>query len=283
MALTGTLREFGLVDLLSLVRVTRKSGVLSIRGQAETLDLCFRDGRLIRFATSPRKFELGQLLLRAGRVKQEQLDSIPPDLSSSEKAVALALMETSGISRAELLSLYAAHAGEIIGQTLMWPDGEFAFRPELELGEDDITFDLEVGSLIEGLRARQDQWRVLRSVLPHLEYRLRFPTSRRLRAEPVILSPTEWAVVTQIGSSTTLEEARQRLRLDEFQIRQAVQRLVSEGLLEIEEAREESLPDVVTHGEGVRRQRELAPVGAGVPARAAKGGFFPRLFGRRGA
>src|SRR5437660_7300987 len=33
LALTGTLREFGLVDLLSLVRVTRKSGVLSIHGQ----------------------------------------------------------------------------------------------------------------------------------------------------------------------------------------------------------------------------------------------------------
>lgn len=282
MALTGTLREFGLVDLLSLVRVTRKSGVLSIRGQAESLDLYFRDGRLIRFTTYPRKFDLGQLLLRAGRVSQDQLDSVPPDIASSEKAVAVALMEASGVSRPELVTLYAAQAGEVIGQALMWPDGEFAFRTEAALGEDDITFDLDVGTLIDGLRARQDQWRVLRSVLPHLEYRVRFPASRRQRIEAVVLSPTEWGVVTQLGGSPTLDELRQRLNLDEFQIRQSVQRLVSEGLLEIEEAREESPADLGPSGsENMRLPREAASVGAGASPGSARGGFLPRLFGRR--
>ena len=282
MALTGTLREFGLVDLLSLVRVTRKSGVLSICSQAETLDLYFRDGRLIHFATYPRKFDLGQLVLRAGRVSQDQLDSIPPDIASSEKAVAVALMEASGISRPELVTLYAAQAGEVIGQAVMWPAGEFAFRTEAALGEDDITFDLDVGTLIDGLRARQDQWRVLRSVLPHLEYRVRFPASRRQRIEPVVLSPTEWGVVTQLGGSPTLDELRQGLNLDEFQIRQSVQRLVSEGLLEIEEAREASPADVGPSGsENMRLPREAASVGAGASPRSARGGLLPRLFGRR--
>jgi Domain of unknown function (DUF4388) len=281
LALTGTLREFGLVDLLSLVRVTRKSGVLSINGQAEALDLYFRDGRLIHFATPPHRLDLGQLLLRTGRATQEQLGSIPPDLSSSEKAVAVALMEATGLTRPELLSLYAAQAGEVIGQALMWPDGEFAFGPEADLDENDVSFDLDAGSLIEGLRARQDQWRVLRSVLPHLEYRLRFSTSRRTRLEPVILSPTEWAVVTQLGGPATLDDVRQHLSLDEFQIRQAVQRLVSEGLLEIEEARQEPLPDAGLPAAESGGQREPAPMGAGAAPPTPKGGLIPRLFGRK--
>ncbi len=283
MALTGTLREFGLVDLLSLVRVTRKSGVLSINGQADALDLYFRDGRLVHFVTSPTKLDLGQLLLRAGKVTQEQLSSIPSDLSSSEKAVAVALMEATGLSRPDLLSLYAAEAGEAVGRALMWAEGQFEFGPEAEIGEDEITFDLDVGPLIEGLRARQDQWRVLRSVLPHLQYRLRFATSRRPRAEPVVLSPTEWGVITQLGVSASLDEVRQRLKLDEFQIRQSVQRLVSEGLLEIEEAREE-LPGESNPApaDSARRQGEPAPVGAGTAPSTARGGFIPRLFGRRG-
>jgi Domain of unknown function (DUF4388) len=283
LALTGTLREFGLVDLLSLVRVTRKSGVLSIRGQAETLDLYFRDGRLIRFTTFPLPFHPGQVLLRAGRISQTQLEAVPPDVSSSEKAVAVALMEASGVSRPELLALYATQAGEVIGQALMWPDGEFAFRPDLELDEDDITFDLDVSVLIDGLRARQDQWRVLRSVLPHLNYRLRFPTSRRPRLEPIVLSPLEWSVVTQLGSSSTIEEIRERLNLDEFQVRQSVQRLVSEGLLEIEEAREEPPPDQrSTDSESARERREPASVGAVAASPPPRSGFIPRLFGRRG-
>lgn len=282
MALTGTLREFGLVDLLSLVRVTRKSGVLSIRGQAEALDLYFRDGRLIRFTTSSDRADIGQVFLRAGKVSQEQLDAIPADLASSEKAVAVAVMEATGLSRPDLQAQYAAQAGETIAQALMWSDGEFAFRPEAALSEDDITFDLDVGPLVDGLRARQDQWRVLHSVLPHLHYRLRFPASRRPRAEPVMLSPTEWAVITQVATADTIEEIGQRLKLDEFQIRQSVQRLVSEGLLEIEEAREEPASE---SGRGVseiaRQQRETTGVGAGASPRPAHSGFFPRLFGRK--
>jgi Domain of unknown function (DUF4388) len=285
LALTGTLREFGLIDLLSLVKVTRKSGVLSIRSQAETLDLYFRDGRLIRFTTFPRRIDLGQLLLRSGRVSQDQLDAIPADIASSEKAVAVALMEASGVARPELITIYAAQAGDVIGQALMWLEGVFAFKPEVTLAEDDITFDVDIGTLIDGLRARQDQWRVLRSVLPHLEYRVRFPAARRQRVEPVVLSPTEWVVVTQVGSSPTLDALRQRLKLDEFQIRQSVQRLVSEGLLEIEEARDErtSDHDATAAAEGALARKEPASVGASASPQLARGGFLPRIFGRRGS
>ncbi len=284
MALTGTLREFGLVDLLSLVRVTRKSGVLSIHSQAEALDLHIGDGRLIRFSASPDGLDLGHVLLWTGKVTQEQLDAVPPELASSEKAVAVAVMEATGLSRAELLSLYAAQAGDAVGQALMWPDGEFEFRADTQVGENDITVDIDIGPIIERLRARQDQWRVLRSVLPHLQYSLRFPTSRRLRVEPVVLSPAEWGIVTQVGPSATIEEIRNRLTLDEFQVRQAVQRLVSEGLLEIEEARDEpaalSLAAENDHG-----NREPAAVGTGptTGTTTAKSGLLPRLFGRKSA
>jgi hypothetical protein len=135
------------------------------------------------------------------------------------------------------------------------------------------------------LRARQDQWRVLRSVLPHLDYLVRFPTGRRQRVEPVVLSPTEWVVVTQVGGSPTLDALRQRLSLDEFQIRQSVQRLVSEGLLEIEEARDESPSDDVDPAgtEGAALRREPATVGATSSPDSARGGFLPRIFGRRGS
>ena len=45
--------EFGLVELLSPVEVTRKSGVLSTRGQAGRADLSFRDGRFRPLANCP--------------------------------------------------------------------------------------------------------------------------------------------------------------------------------------------------------------------------------------
>jgi hypothetical protein len=205
LALTGTLREFGLVDLLSLVRVTRKSGALSIDSQAESLDLFVRDGRLVRFTSSPTHHDLGQILLHARKVTQDQIDAIPADIRSSEKAVAVAVMEATGLSRADLLAIVSAEASEAIGRALMWNDGQFAFAPDIEVGEDDVTFDLDLIQLIDHMRSRQDQWRVLRSVLPHLHYRLRFAPGRRLRPEPVVLSPVEWGVITQIGGSATLD------------------------------------------------------------------------------
>jgi len=282
LALTGTLREFGLVDLLSLVRVTRKSGILAIHSQAEALDLYFRDGRLIRFTTSANRLDLGDLLVRAGKATREQVAATPEAGLSSERAASTAVMEATGLSRAELLALCTAEAGKLIGQALMWHDGDFAFRDRVEVPDDAITFDLDVGGLIEGLRSRQDQWRVLRSVLPHLHYRLRFPAARRPRLEPLMLSPVEWSVVTQIGSASTLDEIRERLNLDEFQIRQSVQRLVSEGLLEIEEAPAEPIKETDSGSAEADDDRgQSVAIGASAAPRAPRAGFIPRLLGRK--
>ena len=98
-----------------------------------------------------------------------------------------------------------------------------------------------------------------------------------------MLSPAEWGIVTQVGAAATIEEIRNRLTLDEFQVRQAVQRLVSEGLLEIEEARDEQPATAGQPAEGDLRNREPAAVGTATHETTAKSGLLPRLFGRKSA
>ncbi|HET7452598.1 MAG TPA: DUF4388 domain-containing protein, partial [Thermoanaerobaculia bacterium] len=68
MALRGTLRDFSLGEILQLISFQRKTGVLTVEGEEDTVSVSFLDGKVVAADSLKRRFEnrLGNLLVRAG-------------------------------------------------------------------------------------------------------------------------------------------------------------------------------------------------------------------------
>src|ERR1019366_2726940 len=71
MALEGTLRDFSLADILQLISLQHKTGLLTVRGPADTVTLGFLDGMLVSAESTAQR--LGTVLVKARRLTAEGL------------------------------------------------------------------------------------------------------------------------------------------------------------------------------------------------------------------
>ncbi|MCI0672161.1 MAG: DUF4388 domain-containing protein, partial [Myxococcaceae bacterium] len=67
MALQGTLKDFGIADILQLIGQQQKTGTLHLRSRDQEVHLAFREGVIVRAesTTRRRKDLIGAMLVRA--------------------------------------------------------------------------------------------------------------------------------------------------------------------------------------------------------------------------
>ena len=72
MALVGTLKDFGLADILQLIGLQRKSGLLTLEHGPDRVTVKFLEGAVVGADTSTRNLEelLGSVLVRTGRITE---------------------------------------------------------------------------------------------------------------------------------------------------------------------------------------------------------------------
>src|SRR5512137_3088441 len=77
MALKGTLKDFGIADILQLIGHQLKTGVLKLASKNQEVLIYWVDGNVVKAesATRDRRDLLGSLLVRAEVIQQEQLDT----------------------------------------------------------------------------------------------------------------------------------------------------------------------------------------------------------------
>ncbi|MFL5371329.1 MAG: DUF4388 domain-containing protein, partial [Myxococcales bacterium] len=76
MALSGTLKDFGIADILQLIGHQTKTGKLVLKNGPEEVDVLFVEGNVV-FATDnsrPKESLLGNMLLRAEILPEEKLE-----------------------------------------------------------------------------------------------------------------------------------------------------------------------------------------------------------------
>ena len=76
MALQGTINDFGLADILQLIGIQRKSGILTIQNDDDVVTVKFLEGQVVGADTKRRSVEdlLGAVLVNTGRITESQLD-----------------------------------------------------------------------------------------------------------------------------------------------------------------------------------------------------------------
>src|SRR5690349_23746825 len=76
MALTGTLEDFGIAEILQLIGQQAKSGVLHLASRDDEIHILIADGCVVsaEYAGRKQKERLGAMLLRAELITREDLD-----------------------------------------------------------------------------------------------------------------------------------------------------------------------------------------------------------------
>lgn len=168
MALSGTLKDFGIADILQLIGHQTKTGRLTLRASEEEVEVFFVDGNVVFASEKARKSSnlLGGLLLRADLLSQEQLDEALATQRRTLKRLGDVLVESGALTRTQLAQIMRLQTTETLYRLFSWKNGAYEFSQE-EVDAAHATFEpvRAESILLEGFR-RMDEWPALKKKAP---------------------------------------------------------------------------------------------------------------------
>ncbi|WNG35907.1 DUF4388 domain-containing protein [Archangium violaceum] len=169
MALTGTLKDFGIADILQLIGQQQKTGVLYLKSKDQDVQVFFRDGNIVRAESITRKKKdlIGNMLVRAELITEQQLENALETQKRTLKRLGDVLTSTGAISAQKLKQMMQLQVTETLYGLFSWKAGTYEFKQEDVQSDSESITPLRAESvLMEGFRM-VDEWPHVRKKLPH--------------------------------------------------------------------------------------------------------------------
>src|SRR5438132_5957472 len=132
MALSGTLKDFGIADILQLIGHQTKTGRLTLKTGAHEVEVFFVDGNVVFASEKARDSRdlLGSLLLRAELVSKERLDDALAIQQRTLKRLGDILVDNASVTHAQLAQMMRRQTTEPVYKLLSWKNGSYQFSPD---------------------------------------------------------------------------------------------------------------------------------------------------------
>lgn len=165
MALEGTLEDFSLADIFQLIGIQRKTGVLTLRRDDETIIVKFYGGQVIGADSSPKKLEdrLGKVLVKTGLISSDQLKEALNIQQKTLQKIGFILTDQNYLSREQLKEALQIQIVQMVFRLFRWHNGEYYFdqKAAVDPNSDDSIPPMSTESiLMEGIQML-DEWPII--------------------------------------------------------------------------------------------------------------------------
>ena len=245
MAIEGPLRELKTEDVLQLLDLARKTGVLSVRSERYNDEALvhFDQGAIVFAARRKSMRRLGQQLLRAGKLTERELErALEVQRQNPMLRLGEILLEMGSVDAGELEQQLRFQVEETIYDLMAWDEGYFRFE-EMPASNPPKRHPVKVrveSLLMEGAR-RIDEWTRLESKVPNTEAIPVLSVSTTDQEQPLTLRGDEWEVLAAIDGERDVRQIAADLGRSSFDVAKIVYGLATMGLVEVE-AQSEPLP-----------------------------------------
>src|SRR5215470_1306043 len=168
MALSGTLKDFGIADILQLIGHQTKTGRLVLKSGNDTVDVLFVDGTVV-FATQKARNKadmLGSLLRRADLINTQKLEEALTEQQRSLKRLGDVLVQQKHVDAEKLSQVMRLQTTETLYRLFRWKTGTYEFtQEEVDAGAAGFEPIRAESILLEGFR-RMDEWPAVRKKIP---------------------------------------------------------------------------------------------------------------------
>lgn len=245
MALEGSLAVFQLPEILQMVALQNKTGILTVQGEQDIIAISFLHGGVVAADALNQTTEegLGHILAAEGLVKPAQFNAVVAEHQTGGGRLVDALLERKLLTRPQLLAALRSQTYNLLIQTLRWKDGSFKFYGGEEVSYEEGFQPISVEELlIRSLSEVQDPAELPD---PKLTYEA-MPSDRSFRmmdhtfagireGSGVWLKAEEKALLEKLDGKRNAESLGRELGIDEHKLRYSLYRLQEEGLARVVE------------------------------------------------
>jgi hypothetical protein len=155
MALSGTLKDFGIADILQLIGHQTKTGTLVLKSGNDEVHVLFVDGTVV-FATQKARNKadlLGALLRRAELITEEKLQEALTEQQRSLKRLGDVLVQQNYVDAKRLSHVMRLQTTETLYRLFRWKTGTYEFTQEdVDAGKSGFESIRAESILLEGFR-----------------------------------------------------------------------------------------------------------------------------------
>ena len=145
MSLVGSLEDLGLGDILQIVSLSRKSGLLLVHSEQGEGRIVFCDGLVRAAYVKGEPEDLRSLVVEAGFISGEDFDRAAELSSAHGVPVAESLSECTSLTRESLDSLRREQVERAVFRIFSWVVGEFSFEVRDEIDARDLEILIPTG------------------------------------------------------------------------------------------------------------------------------------------
>lgn len=234
MALKGNLRDFTITQLLNLINLAQKTGVLTVDGPVDPVYVFFREGKLAYAQVGRNSNGLVTILHKANKLTAHQYKVIKERGGHlSDKELGLLLINANYITQQEIISSLQAHFVGIVNQLFSWVEGIFKFDSDVKPPQGKIVVRVGLENLIIDGTRRLHEWEQLQDEIPSLDMALKFTDRPGANIRDINLSVEEWRVVSYINPKNSIRQIARANKLNEMEIRRIVYGLLQAGFVQI--------------------------------------------------
>lgn len=172
MALEGTLRDFSFADILQLISLQRKTGVLTLRAAENLVTVSFQDGCIVGASTLNQHTEdmIGLILLKRGEVTEAELEGALRRQEETLQRLGRILIDHHVVPVETVRIALQQQILQIVYRVFRWTDGDYHFSQETDIDYDrDLLQPMAADSIImEGARMT-DEWPFIDQRIPNRE------------------------------------------------------------------------------------------------------------------
>lgn len=140
---SGSLSEFSVSDLFWLIAFQKKTGLLDLTGEKETVSIYFKHGDLmdVQWLTRPKKKMLASLLINSNILTSEQAEQAMAQAKDSGQRLGFTLINMGLVGEEDLTGLITLHSLEGLRIALQFTSGSFSFKKLADAHFEQRTFN----------------------------------------------------------------------------------------------------------------------------------------------
>ncbi|MBC8097882.1 MAG: DUF4388 domain-containing protein, partial [Armatimonadetes bacterium] len=210
MPLQGNLRDFSTTQLLNLINLSGRSGMLKIyegipTGEKDAMQqeklapgkelarVAFRAGKLVYAAVGGQLGDLIAVLNKTGKLTDQQASVIRERAkNTTDKSLAVRLIGANYVTKNDIVASVQQYITDIVYNLMSWNKEPFRFEDNEQPSDDFILVPIDLQNIIiEGTRRKTEVDEIQR-IIDNLEMCLKFPENPKEKFEGVQLSVEEW-------------------------------------------------------------------------------------------
>jgi tetratricopeptide (TPR) repeat protein len=231
----GPLKELNIHDVFQLLDLGRKTGVLRVTSELRQNAgvVTFERGAVIGAHITSNPHPLGELLLRAGKLREEDLSRARAlQEAGDRRRLGEILVAIDAVSGRELDRSVRAQVEEVVFELMSWSEGYFSFvEGPADRSEIEAPVSIATEALLMEAARRIDEWTRIESMVPHLGVVPRLRPPENDSAAPLDLVPFEWEVLAAVDGARDLRLIADALGRSDFDVARTIYGLTSAGVV----------------------------------------------------